>query len=363
MPISSLHLVRALSLCLAPLLLWQPAVVAAPTTHEANAALGALKQRLQSGAIPNVHSVIVIQHERTLAEWYFEGEDERRGLPLGVVRFTPQTLHDLRSVTKSVVSLLFGIAMADGAIKTLDEPVLDYFPEYKDLQTPDRRKIRLRDLLDMTSGLHWDETSYPYTDVRNSEIAMDLAADRYRFILSQPIDDPPGTKWRYSGGDVALIAAVIARATKTPLDAYAREKLFHPLGITKYEWLKDSKGEPYAASGLRMRPRDMAKLGLLVLHDGRAAGRQLVPAAWIKEATTAHAKAMADPRCPIEYGYFWWLGPACDPPWIAGIGNGGQSIWVVPSLDAVIVATAGLYNSPRQNETREILEGVLNALR
>jgi CubicO group peptidase (beta-lactamase class C family) len=231
--------------------------------------IGSLHNRLLSGDIPNLHSVLVIQHGEVIAEWYFEGIDEEWGIPLPSKKFGPELLHDVRSVTKSIVSLLFGIAMADHAVPDLDSPVLDFFPECKDLQTPERRKIRLRDLLTMTSGLQWDERSYPYTDIRNGESAMNAAPDRYRYILSRPMDSTPGTHWRYSGGDVALIAAIIARSTKTPIDSYAANKLFHPLGITEFNWIADDKKIPIAASGLRMLPRDMAKIGLLVLHQGQ----------------------------------------------------------------------------------------------
>ena len=332
--------------------------------HARNVDLGSLQKRLRAGDIPNVHSVLVIHHEQVIAEWYFEGTDEARGMWLGTVKFGPETLHDVRSVTKSVVSLLFGIAMADHAITSLDSPVLDYFPEYKDLQTPDRRKIRLRDLLTMTSGLHWDEWSDPYGDVRNSETAMDLASDRYRYILSQSIDSAPGTRWRYSGGDAALVAAVIARSTKIPIEMYAGKKLFAPLGIAKFVWLKDRRGIPFAASGLRLLPRDMAKIGLLMLHEGRdPTGRQIVSESWIRESTTPHVTAVEDKNCTIKYGYFWWLGPGCASPWYSAIGNGGQLIWVIPSLDTVIVTTAGLYNSQVQKQhMQDILDAVVDAL-
>lgn len=173
--------------------------------------LDSLQKRLRAAEIPSLHSVLVIQDDQMIVEWYFEGADEDRGRGwLGTVKFGPGTLHDVRSITKSIVSLLFGIAMADGAIRSLDSLVLEYFPEYKDLQTPERRKIRLRDLLTMTSGLRWDEWSYPYGDIHNGETAMDAARDRYEYILSLPIDSPPCMEWRYSGGDAALIAAVVA---------------------------------------------------------------------------------------------------------------------------------------------------------
>jgi CubicO group peptidase (beta-lactamase class C family) len=331
--------------------------------HANSVDLDSLKKRLRAAEIPNLHSVLVIQHEQMIAEWYFEGADEERGRgSLGTVKFGPETLHDVRSITKSIVSLLFGIAMADRAIRSLDSPVLDYFPEYKGLQTPERRKICLRDLLTMTSGLRWDEWSYPYGDIRNGETAMDAAPDRYGYILSLPIDSPPGRRWRYSGGDAALIAAVVERSTKIPIDVYAGKKLFGPLGIREFVWVKDNNGIPIAASGLRMLPRDMAKIGVLLLHEGRdARGHQIVPKSWIRESTAPHVTAVEDVSCKIRYGYFWWLGPGCKSPWYAALGNGGQSIWVAPSSRIVIVTTAGLYDSPAQKRVMDVWNAVADA--
>ena len=309
-----------------------------------------LEQRVSSGSLGNVHSVLVIQKGRLTAEWYFQGTDERRGRTLGVVKFTADSLHDVRSISKSVMSILVGLAIADGKIKSLDEPILNYFPEYGDLRTPERMKIRLRDVISMTSGLHWDERTYPYTDERNSETAMDRVADRYRFILSQPIDAAPGTRFNYSGGSVALIAAVIARAIGEPIDAYARQRLFEPLGIVQFEWLRDAAGIPIAASGLRLRSRDMATIGQMMLQNGRWNGVQLVPAEWVTQSTSPRTQLKGDTRCGLQYGYLWWLGALClgeeRIPLVFASGNGGQYIWIVPSLELVIVTTAGLYNVP-----------------
>lgn len=318
-------------------------------------ALAALEQKIRSGEIAGVHSVIAMKGGETVAEWYFEGADQARGRRLGVVQFGPETLHDVRSVTKSVVALLVGIAVEEGAIKSLDAPALDYFPDYADLQTPERRRITVRHLLTMGSGLHWDEETYPYTDPRNSEIAMDRAPDPYRYVLSQAIEVPPGARFKYSGGDVAVMAAILTRATKTPLDAYAEAKLFRPLGIAKVEWHRDAKGVPYAASGLRLTPRDMAKIGRTMLQGGRWDGRQVVPAAWVKTSIQPHARVEPDPKCGTQYGYFWWLYAGCQltPPqaWAAAVGNGGQRIVVVPQRDIVIVMTSGLYDQPGQRQT------------
>jgi len=340
----------------------------APAARADEAALAALKTRIEAGEIPGVHSVIVMRGKETLAEWYFPGDDNARGRALGRVMFGPDTLHDVRSVTKSVVSLLVGVAVQDGAIKSLDTPVLDYFPEYADLQTPERRRVTLRHLLTMTSGLHWDEDTYTYADPRNSEIAMDMAPDPYRYVLSQAFDTAPGAQFKYSGGDVAVMAAVLARATRTPLDVYAEQKLFKPLGIAKVEWHRDGKGVPYAASGLRMTPRDMMRIGQLVQAKGRWNGRQVLPARWVAEATTAHAQVQPDPKCGMRYGYFWWLSAGCElepaQPWAAGVGNGGQRIIVVRDQDLIVVMTAGLYNSRAQRQTaNDVVVGALKALR
>jgi CubicO group peptidase (beta-lactamase class C family) len=332
------------------------------------AAIAKLTEDIRAGKYSNIHSLLVLRSGKLVAEAYFQGDDERRGRPLGTVRFDADTLHDLRSVSKSVTSALFGIAMASGAIRDLDAPVLSYFPEYKDLQTPERLRIRLRDVLSMTSGLEWDEGSRPYGDPLNSETAMDAADDRYRFILSRPIVASPGERFRYSGGDTMLLAAVIQRATKQRLSKYAEQVLFRPLGIERHEWIAYSDGTEIAASGLRLLPRDMAKFGLLYLQGGRWRGTQVVPESWVKTSTSVQAKVSDRPFGFQSYGYQWYLGSARDDahtPWIMAVGYGGQRIMLVPSRDLVMVMTAGMYRNRAQTDiTFEILlDGVLPAVK
>ena len=335
-----------------------------PTVSQA---LASVEKRIRSGEIPNVHGVIVVRQGVTLAEWDFDGADTRRDSgAIGVVKFDSATLHDVRSVTKSVVSLLFGIAMANGAIKNLDIPVLDFFPEYKNLQTTERRLITLRHLLSMSSGLRWDESSFPYTDPRNSETAMGVADDPMRYVLEQPLESLPGSQFRYSGGSVELIAQVLIRATKMNLEDFATQMLFEPLGITQLQWYKDARGVPYAASGLRLLPRDMAKIGQLMLAKGFQGGRQVVPETWVKAAVSPQAPFTNGGECGFNYGYFWWLLPTCaaNPAsgWYAAVGNGGHRIFVVPEQELVIVVTAGLYDDSQQTRVRQLIQGIRGAL-
>jgi CubicO group peptidase (beta-lactamase class C family) len=330
-------------------------------------ALAKLADAIRAGKYSNIHGLLVVRSGKLVAEEYFSGDDERRGQKLGNVRFDAGTLHDLRSVTKSVTSALFGIAVASGAIRDLDAPVLSYFPEYQDLRTPERLQIRLRDLLSMASGLEWDEASRPYGDPLNSETAMDAASDRCRYVLSRPIAARPGEKFRYSGGDTLLLAAVIERATKLRLDKYAEQVLFGALGIERYEWISYPDGTPIAASGLRLLPRDIAKFGLLYLQRGQWHGTQVVPESWVKASATAQVRVSDRPFGFQNYGYQWWLGAArneAHTPWIMAVGHGGQRIMLIPSLDLVLVMTAGMYGNRAQTDiTFEILlDGVLPAV-
>jgi CubicO group peptidase (beta-lactamase class C family) len=166
-----------------------------------------------------------------------------------------------------------------------------------------------------------------------------------------------------------LLAGVIERATGMKLDKFAEKVLFCPLGIDRYEWLKYPGGTPIAASGLRLLPRDMVKLGIVYLNEGRWGGAQVVSAAWVKDSLSPHIVISNRPFGFQRYGYQWWLGTAhvgeINVPWAAAVGWGGQRILLVPSMDLVVVLTAGLYGDPKQTDiTFEILlDRVLPAVR
>jgi CubicO group peptidase (beta-lactamase class C family) len=271
-----------------------------------------------------------------------------------VVAFSPTTLHDLRSVTKSVVSALVGIAHSSGAIPSLDAPLLDYFPEYKDLQVPERRRITIRHALSMSAGFQWDE-NVPYTDPKNDEIAMDRSPDPTRYALDRPIVAAPGTEWNYNGGTTQVLGAVLQRATKRPMDGYAREMLFRPLGITEFEWL--GRGGPSAASGLRLRPRDLAKFGSLYLHDGRWNGRQVIPRDWVHDST--RRKLTFPARQARGYAYQWWHTCYTTPSGVVevptAVGNGTQRIFLLRAQRTVVTVLAGRYNDFSSNPPEMLL--------
>ncbi len=265
-----------------------------------------LDRAFAAGELANLHAVVVSLRGQRVVERYYAGVDDAWGRPLGEVAFTPETLHDLRSVSKSIVGLVYGIALADGKVPGLDAPLLAQFPEYPDLAAdPARQKLTIGHVLTMTLGTEWDE-DVPYANPANSEIAMEQAADRYRYVLSRPIVAEPGTRWIYSGGATALLGRLIAKGTQVSLPDYVREKLFAPLGIAHFEWAKGGEGTPSAASGLRLRPRDLARVGELLLSRGEWEGRRVVPASWL-EASFRPA-ATVDPQ--RNYGLHWYMGAA-----------------------------------------------------
>jgi CubicO group peptidase (beta-lactamase class C family) len=314
------------------------------------ARLAALTQMVRSSPELGVHAILIERSGRLIYEEYFAAPDQRWGTPLGTVAMTVETKHDLRSVTKSVVSALTGIAVASGAIR-LDQPVVQWFPEYEDLDTPDRRRVTLAHVIGMTAGLEWNE-DVPYTDPRNDEIRMTRDPAPLRYALSRPFAQDPGSEFTYNGGLTQVMAAVLERATKMPIEDYARTKLFAPLGISTFDWEGDLAGMPSAASGLRLRARDLAKFGSLYLHAGRWNGTQVLPAEWVEQSTRRHfrfrPRGGADAGGEFGYAYFWWYN--CFPT-AAGnveartaVGNGQQRIFVLPGLDMVVTVFANRYN-------------------
>lgn len=303
-----------------------------------------LDAAMAAGSLKNLHAVLVVRNGKLVFERYYDGIDERWGQSLGHLLFDAETKHDLRSVSKSIVGLLYGIALDRGRAPALEIPILESFPEYKDLAAdPKRLRMTVADALTMRLGTEWNEDP-PYSDPRNSEIAMELAPDRYRFVLERPFVTEPGKQWDYNGGATALLAALIERGSGQSIFEFAKENLFQPLGVEDVEWVKGSDGAFAAASGLRMRPRDLARVGQVVLNRGEWQGEKLIPEDWLEAAFTPRTRVDEG----IEYGYQWWLGKLRDSgaPWMAAFGNGGQRLILIPSLDLAVVVTAGNYNQP-----------------
>jgi CubicO group peptidase (beta-lactamase class C family) len=264
---------------------------------------------------PNIHSLLVIRNGCAVADAYF-------------YPFAPGTRHDVASDTKSVTSTLIGIAIRKGLIKSVEEPLLGFFPGRTIANLDEAKKaITIRDLLSMRSGLQCVEKP---TELTLSQ--MMASPDWVQFMLDRSMSAKPGELFVYNSGAVHLLSAILRRASgRTALD-FAKAELFGPLGIADVRWPIDPQSVSQHGWGdLQMRPEDMAKIGYLFLHNGQWDGKTIVSPEWVAEATK--------PTVPGgEYAYLWWVKSGLG---FLARGRGGQYIVVIPKINAIIVTTGG----------------------
>ena len=289
------------------------------------AALTALESQIDAGAFGEISSLLVLRHGTLVYERYW-GE------------WTSTDLHRVYSVTKSVTSLVMGIARAEGHLPDLSTPVLEIFPEYESVALPEgKTRITLEHVLQMRTGLEWDELSTNYTAGGNPTVALTASPDWIKFVLDLPLAQEPGSRFTYNSGVSMLMAGTLEHRLHVSAEAYAAEKLFGPLGITEWMWDQGPGSLTNSGWGLLLLPRDMAAIGQLVLDEGMWKGRSVVPAAWLDTSD--------DPSTHFTdgtgYGYQWWLDvPDGGRQPMAAWGWGGQFIVVIPSLDMVMITTA-----------------------
>ena len=314
---------------------------------------------IRSGYYPNRHSLLVYKNGKLVSEDYFTGQDYNWGRDIGIVEHGDTVLHDMRSVSKSVVSACIGIAIEEGMIKGVDQPVFDFFSDYEQFKKEGREKLTIRHLLTMTSGLEWNE-EVPYNNPENSEIQMDESGDGTGFVLSRKLVTEPGTEWKYNGGTTELLAAIIKRVSGKDVHAFAEEYIFQPLGIYRSEWTHSTGTDtPAAASGLRLTSRDMLKFGVLYLSEGMWGPRQIIPRDWVM----ASLKSSISRPKGGGYGYQFWTfdyavnGDRLTIP--AAVGNGDQRVFIDKKNDLLVVTTAGNYNLwDIENNSSAILEKI-----
>jgi CubicO group peptidase (beta-lactamase class C family) len=298
---------------------------------------------------PKIESVLLIKNGKLVLEEYF-------------YQFHRDKTHQLRSATKSVVSALVGIALDRKLIASKDEKVVSFFPEYdiKNL-SPEKQAITVEHLLACMSGLACEDGN---PESPGEELKMNVSPDWVHFILDLPTLEPPGRNGRYCTGGVILLGRIVEKASGQRLPVFAAENLFNKLGITNFQWnfAPDSSSFDDACQ-LHMRPRDMAKLGVLYANEGRWQGRQLISSEWIKASLARHSVVR-----DTDYGYLWWRqwlnvnGTRMDG--VTAKGNGGQRIYLWPSLDMIVIITGGSYNEPSDSDeiqVRYILPAAMNA--
>jgi CubicO group peptidase (beta-lactamase class C family) len=307
------------------------------------AALDSISRRAEAGEFGLVHSLLVVRGGRLVYERYFRGWDMWQ-------------MHTVQSVSKSVTSALIGIAIGEGLIKGVSQPVAEFFPEHRALfeKDPRKRSLTLEHVLTMTLGNDWNERAHPYSSPRNIVWQMAMAEDWMGFVLGRSMVKDPGGPFNYNSGSSLLLSGILQNTTGMQAHVYAEKKLFDPLGIPVYGWYRNlvhPKHWSHTGGGVNLRARDMAKIGFLYVNRGQWQGKQVLPAAWVEQSV----KPRVQVDSTLWYGYQWWLQPltvtgeATGSPGdvIEGRGWGGQYIVAVPSRDLVVAVNSGSYEDQK----------------
>jgi CubicO group peptidase (beta-lactamase class C family) len=309
----------------------------------------ALRSDVANGRYGAIDGLVIVRFGHVVHEQYGAGWSATR-------------THTLQSVSKSVTALLYGV-LSQRPEAQLDRKVADIFTRYAPIANNDANKqsLTVRDLLTMRTSMDYWEQPYPGSphDSLNKS-----TGDWTRFILSRRMTGTPGTTWAYNSGAAILTCSVIREITSEAVASFARRELFAPLGITSDSWAQSPyDGLPHCGGGLNLAPPDLARIGYLVLRQGKWGDKQVVPSSWITAMTQPYSSGppLFFSNYGSKYGYFWWLFPETQggsgaEVW-AGSGSGGQWLFVVPSKDLVIAVAAS------NGYGMDLLYGVLGAIR
>ncbi|MCK5097136.1 MAG: serine hydrolase, partial [Desulfobacteraceae bacterium] len=291
-----------------------------------------LVQNIQNESYKNIHSLLIVKDDKLILEEYFHG-------------FNREKAHQIRSANKSIGSILTGIAIDHHYIKNAEEKIYPYFKNYGTSPKWDKRvrDVSLKSLLTMTSGYACDDHIIP---IFQCEKAMYKTNDWLKYALNLPMAYKPLEHFAYNSSSLMIVSEIISKTSKMTIPDFADTYLFKPLGINEFQWGFSPKKRVFIAGKAKMRPRDMVKIGLLMLNNGRWNNKQIISKKWVNISTKGHT--ISDNH--RSYGYLWWIGShlfgkeIIKGYWAAG--NGGNYIFVCPRLNLVAVFTGGNYSTP-----------------
>lgn len=273
------------------------------------------------------------------------------------------TINQISSVTKSITSLMVGICLEKGFIKSIDIPIWTYFPEYSKIFERDtlKKTITIRHLLNQTTGLSWEEWKFPYNYASNSLIALlETQTNWVQKFFELPIQCTPGDKFCYNSLASQVISEILSRASGSSFEELTNDFLFKPLSINSYLWDKYPSNNVPAWGGISLTTLDMAKIGLVVLNNGSAWGTQIVPEVWIKNST----KNLVAFNDSVGYGLHWWVGKQTDGnPLIYAAGYGDQFVYIAPSKGVVIAINSQNFSDYRWPKgVEELVSSILSSI-
>lgn len=292
--------------------------------------LAQLVAQTRAGDFGNIRSLVLSSGGSAPVEHYFRGN-------------TRNDLEPLYSITKSVTSLVTGLAIAGGALDSVRMPLAHALPDRATLIRADplRSQLTVQDLLTMRAGIQWNELREPYGAPANSLTQLLSSTDWVAHALGQPMASAPGSSYTYNSGASILLGEALRRASGRSVDELVRQGLLEPLGISRVTWHVGPLGVVNTGGGLSMRPIDLHTIGRMVSQQGMVGSRRIVPSAWLSESFTPRSVSPLGTR----YGYQWWLlGPDgrydAERPVFAAIGWGGQLLLIFPDQSLVAVVTA-----------------------
>ncbi|WP_395257494.1 serine hydrolase domain-containing protein [Halalkalibaculum sp. DA3122] len=313
-----------------------PTALSAPAAapEDSSSSLTAISE--QADAITSVRSLLIQKNGELLLEQYFDGQPPHRPM-------------NIKSASKSIISLLVGIAIDRGLIENKEVRVEQYFPEYfEEISDPEKRTITIEDLLTMRSGL--ETTSF------HNYGRWVVSDDWIKFALEQPMVDSPGDDMEYSTGSSHLLSVIIEKSAGMSTRDFAQEYLFGPMDIQPGSWQQDPDGYYFGGNNLALKPVDMLKIGQMILGGGTYEGRRIVSKAWLAQSFQTYTRSKYN---PYDYGYMWWNRPVAGHKVYFAWGFGGQYIFIIPELEAVVVLTSSLQNA---NQSRSYKQPVFNLL-
>lgn len=311
--------------------------------------IDSIHQEIQNGDYGLIDHFLLIRNGKIIADYNYNQDYETISKNYDTLKhqynydhpdwhpyYKNSELHSLQSVSKSISSLLLGIAIDEGLVSHLDATILPLFTDYKlDLSDERKNAITLKNLLTMQSGILWDESSSYADNQENNCTVMELSDDWIQYVLDRPMDTIPGTKFVYNSGVTILLGKIVRIATGRRIDKWAEEKLFGPLGITDYYWKKTPKGEIDTEGGLYLSAYDLAKIGYLMMNNGAWDNKQIVSEKWVEESIRPSVKLNEK----LGYGYQWWVPEYKDEEVkiFAGNGYGGQYVMMAKEYDMLVV--------------------------
>lgn len=315
--------------------------------------------RLKNGRYKEIHSFLIYKDGLLVLEEYFPGHDyqwaenDHHG---ELKNWTRDDLHYAHSVSKSVTSILMGVAVKEGFISDLDQSIFKYLPEYAYLNTGDKKYINIEHLLTCTSGLFWEEWNAPLSSRANNQIDVWFhEKGPVDYVLKRHFIAVPGTHFNYSGGAIDILGEILKNASGMNVDEFSRKYLFDPIGIDTIDWsLIHPSGVYHVAGGLRMKPIDMVKLGILMLNQGKWNDQEILSEDWVKKSmypyqNNINIKLPNEDIRKVGYSYTWWTKSleikGEEVNIYFGNGWGGQKIIVIPDLGMVVVFTGANYLS------------------